>query len=79
MNDRNSIKFPDASELLFTDENGKSFLANIQVLSIGEYDMVLFSNKIKRFCPDKELSAEEREIIISKILELTPDIRWQIQ
>jgi hypothetical protein len=79
MSVKNSVKFIGGSELLFTDEKGKSFLVNIQILPIGEYDMVLFTREIQPLVGNRELTDNDREIIISKILELTKDIKWQIQ
>ena len=79
MSDRNTVKIVGRSELLYKDENGKSFLAKIQVLPNGEYDMALFTREIQPMYSNEKLTETDREIIISKILELSPDIKWQIQ
>jgi hypothetical protein len=62
--------------LVVTDENGKSFLVDCPKLSSGE--RVLFSSRIQRLYCKTEITDEEREKIISKVLELTPEIKWQI-
>ena len=67
------------TELVFTDENNNSFLVDSQKLSLGENKRILFSNRIRRFGCNKDITAEEREIIVSKVLTLTPEIKWQIQ
>jgi len=77
MFEKNSIMCAGGSGLLFTDENGKSFLIDCPKLASGE--RVLFSSRIKRICTDQEISAKEREVIISKVLALTPETQWQIQ
>ena len=79
MSGRNSVKITGGSELLYKDENGKSFLVKIQVLPNGEYDMALFTREIQPMFSNEKLTETDREKIISKILELSPDIKWQIQ
>jgi len=79
MFDKNSVICTGGSGLVFTDENGKSFLVDSQKLSLGVNERVLFSKGIKRFCCNKELTDKERKMIISKVLDLTPDIKWLIQ
>jgi hypothetical protein len=79
MNDKNSVKFTGDAGLLFTDEKGVIFCVYTQTLPFGQSDMVLYSKEIRRIGSKRELTDNEREMIISKILELTPHIKWQIQ
>ena len=79
MNNRSTIKIAGESALLYKDENGKSFLVKIQVLPDEEYDMILFTREIQPLYSNQKLTEKDREIIISKILELSTDIKWQIQ
>ena len=79
MFDKNSVMWAGSAGLIFTDENGNSFLIDSQKLSLGENEVILFSKRIKRFGCNKEITDKEREIIISKVLELTQDINWKIQ
>jgi hypothetical protein len=62
--------------LIVTDENGKSFLVDSPKVSSGE--RILFSSRIKRLDCKTDITNEEREKIISKLLELAPEIKWQI-
>jgi hypothetical protein len=62
--------------LVVTDENGKSFLGDCPKLSSGE--RVLFSSRIKRLDGNTDITAEEREKIISKLMELAPETKWKI-
>ena len=73
----NSLTCTGGTGLIFTDENGKQFWVDSPKLSSGE--RVLFTGRIKRFGCNTNTTAEEREAIIAKILELTPDIEWNIQ
>jgi len=75
MHEKNTI-ICTGSGLLFTDESGNSFLIDCPKLASGE--RILFSSRIKRIGPDKEMSEKEREIIVSKVLELTPETKWRI-
>ena len=77
MLDKNSVMCAGSSGLIFTDENGKSFMVDSPKLSSG--GRVLFTGRIKRFGCKTDTTAEEREKIIAKILELTPNIEWNIQ
>ena len=77
MLEKNSIMYAGETGLIFTDENGKSFLVDSPKLSSGE--RVLFSGRIKQFGCNTDITAEEREKIISKVLELTPKTKWKIQ
>ena len=76
MLEKNSIMCAGETGLIFTDENGKSFLVDSPKLSSGE--RVLFSGRIKQFGSNTDITAEEREKIISKVLELTPKTKWKI-
>jgi len=79
MEDKNSVKFIGRRGLIFTDEDGIRFCVHIKTLSSGEYDMVLYSKDIRPLDIDRKLNDNERETIVSKILELTKDIKWQIK
>ena len=76
MHEKNTIICTGGSGLLFTDENGKTYLIDCPKLASGE--RILFSSRIKQICSDKEMSEKEREIIVSKVLELTPETKWRI-
>jgi len=77
MDDKNSVKFVGHSGLIFTDENGEAYCIYSKTLPLG--NMVLHSKEIKPLNGNRELSDEDREIIVSKILELTKHIKWQIK
>ena len=79
MFERNTVVNTGVSGLVFTDENGKSFFIDSKKLLVGSNERVLFSRGIERVCCNKEISDREREIIISKVLELTPEIKWRVQ
>jgi hypothetical protein len=79
MNNRNSVNFVGHSGLLFTDENGETFCVYTETLRTGKSDMVLYSNDIKPLGCNRELTDNDREKIISKILELTKYVEWQIK
>ena len=79
MEDKNSVKFIGRSGLLYTDENGKTFCVYTETLPMRQFDMVLYSREIKPLGCNRELSDNDREMIISKILELTKHINWQIK
>ena len=65
--------------LVFTDETGHSFLIESQKLLLGENERVLFSKRIKRLSSNKEITDKERKKIVSRVLELKKDIKWQIK
>ena len=77
MFDKNSVMCAGSSGLIFTDENGRSFIIDSPKLSSGE--RVLFSSRVRQFGSNADLPAEEQETIIAKVLELTPNIKWNIQ
>ena len=79
MIDKNSITWAGEKNLIFIDENGKSFWINCPKFTIVKSERLLFSNEIKRFCSDRPITDEERAKIIAKVLELTPEISWQIK
>ena len=78
MKDKNSVLFIE-SGLLFTDENGNNFLVNCHNLFASEYNKVLFSKRIRQMGGKEVSSDSDREKIISKIVELTPQIKWLIK
>ena len=77
MNDKNSVKFIGEAGLLFTDEDGVTFCVYTKALPFGK--SVLYSKDIIQLGNNRELTDNDREMIISKILELTKHIQWQIQ
>jgi len=78
MRDKNSV-IVIGTGLLFTDENGKIFLISCHNLMASEYDKVLFSKGIRQIGCKNELSDSDREKIISKIVELTPQTKLLIK
>ena len=78
MEDKNSVKFAGSSGLLYTDDDGETFCVYTETLPRGMYDMVLYANEIKALGSNRDLTKKDRELIISKILELTKHIKWQI-
>ena len=78
MKGKSSVKFVENAGLTFTDEDGVEYFVLIKTISSEEYDKILYSKDIKPRCR-KELSDSDREKIISKILELTKDIKWQVR
>ena len=79
MENKNSVKFIGRRGLIFTDEDGVRYCVYIKTLSSGEYDMALYSKDIRPLDIERKLNKTEGETIISKILELTKDINWQIK
>ena len=79
MEDKNLVKFIGSSGLLYTDESGETFCVYTETLPSEKSAMVLYSNEIKPLGCDRELADNERETIISKILELTKHVEWQIK
>jgi hypothetical protein len=77
MDERNSVKFIENAGLLFTDEDGVTFCAYTETLPSG--NSVLYSKEITQLGSNRELTDNDREKIISKILGLTQYIKWQIQ
>jgi len=61
---KNSVVFAGEEGLIFTDETGETFFAECQKISSDKW--MLFSDSIRRISI-RELTDEEREIIISKI------------
>ena len=79
MEDKNSVKFIGRSGLLYTNENSETFCVYTETLPMRQLDMVLYSKEIKPLGCNRELSDNDREMIISEILELTKQINWQIK
>jgi len=79
MEDKNSVKFIGSSGLLYTNENGETFCVYTETLPLEKSAMVLYSKEIKPLGCNRELTDNDRETIISKILELTKYIKWQIK
>jgi len=79
MEDKNSVKFIGRSGLLYTDEDGKTFCVYTETLPFGKSGMVLHSKEIKQLSSNSDLTENDREKVILKILELTKHINWQIK
>ena len=79
MEDKNSVKFIGRSGLLYTNENGETFCVYSETLPLEKSTMILYSNEIKPLDCNRELSDNDRETIISKNLELTKHVEWQIK
>ena len=77
MDGKSSVKFVGNSGLTYTDEDGVEYFVLIRTISSENYDRILYSKDLKSRCR-KELSDSDRKKIISKILELTKDIKWQV-
>ena len=71
-----SILFAGLSDLIFIDEKGMEYVVNTERLGIGTHDMILFSRRISPVCGTQKLSAKDRALIVSKILNLTKNIKW---
>jgi hypothetical protein len=78
MENKCSVEFIGRTGLLFTNENGERFCVYCRTLPEGKFDKVLYSKDIRPIDCDRELTDNERETIISKILELTKKIKWKI-
>ena len=78
MGDKSSVKFIGNSGLLFTDEDGVTFFVYTETTSLENYDRILYSKDINPNC-NQELTDNDKKRIVSKILELTKDIKWKIK
>jgi len=78
LTDKNSVLFTGTG-LLFTDEKGEGFLVSCHNHLRSEYDKVLYTRGIKKLGCKNELSVDDKERIIAKIIELTPHLKWLIQ
>ena len=65
--------------MLYTNEYGETFCVYSETLPLEKSTMILYSNEIKPLGCNRELSDNDREAIISKILELTKNVEWQIK
>jgi phosphoribulokinase len=72
---KSSIGFVGLSGLVFTDEDDVTYHVHIEK-SVDE--VVLLKRDIFEISTNKRLNGKNREIIISKIISLTPDIKWRI-
>ena len=78
MADNNEVLFIGTGAI-FIGENSKKFLIDTQILSHSENERVLFFNKVRRFGCKTVLTDKERELVVSKVVELTTEIKWQVQ
>ena len=79
MNKKNSIQFTGRAGLLFTDENGMTYSVNSEMLASKQYDMVIFTKDIEPKDSNHKLEDKDKEMIISKIFELTKGIKWSVE
>jgi len=79
MNKKNSIQFTGRAGLLFTDENGMTYRVNSEILASKQYDMVIFTKDIEPKDSNHKLEDKDKEMIISKIFELTKGIKWLVK
>jgi hypothetical protein len=75
-NDNSSITYVGRYGLLFTDEDGTIY--NVHIETFGNGGRLLKSG-IEAINGNKRLNDNDREMIVSKILSLTPDIKWEIK
>ena len=74
-----SIQFTGSSGLLFIDEDDVMYGVNAETITLGEYNKVLFLNSIRPLTGWKEINDADRELIVSKILNLTKGTKWLIK
>ena len=74
-----SVLFTGSSGLIFTSADGVPYKVNAETTALGMHDRILFSNSIRPLTGGRKINAVERELIVSKILEQTKDVKWLIQ
>jgi len=79
MNKKNSIQFTGRAGLLFTDENGMTYRVSSEILASKKYDMVIFTKDIEPIDSNHKFEDKDKEMIISKIFELTKGIKWLVK
>ena len=79
MSEENSVKFIGNSGLLYTDENSETFCVYTETLPYKKSCMVMYAKDIMPLYSNRELTENERETIVEKILELTQEINWQFR
>jgi len=76
MVEKSSVMFVGRYGLIFTDEDGVMYNVHIDKnVNTG----TLLKKGIKAINKDKWLTDEDVEMIISKILSITPEIKWEIK
>ena len=75
MVEKNSVMFVGKYGIMFTDEDG--IMYNVHIDRHGS-DGTLFKKGISAFNNNKLLTDADIEMIVSKILSLTPDIKWEV-
>jgi len=75
MVEKSTVMFVGKYGLIFTDEDGVMY--NVHIDRHGS-DGTLLKNGISSFNKNKLLTDTDIEIIVSKILSLTPEIKWEV-
>ena len=73
---KSSVMFVGRYGLIFTDEDGIMYNVHIEK---NENTGTLLKQGIKAINKEKLLTSEHIEMIISKILSITPEIKWEIK
>ena len=76
MVEKSSVMFVGRYGLIFTDEEGVMYNVHCEKT---ENTGTLLKQGIKAINKDKWLTNEDVEMIISKILSITPEIEWEIE
>jgi len=76
MVEKSSVMFVGRYGLVFTDEDGIMYNVHIEK---NEDTGTLLKQGIKALNKDKLLTNKDIEMIISKVLSLTPEIKWEIE
>ena len=76
MVEKSSVMFVGRYGLIFTDEDGIMYNVHIEK---NEDTGTLLKQGIKALNKDKLLTNKDIEMIISKVLSLTPEIKWEIE
>ena len=78
-NNKCTIHFTGRAGILFTDENGIQYDIDTEMLASKKYDIALSKRSIKPVAENLKLSDNDKDIIVSKILEFTPGIKWLVE
>ena len=76
VNDKSSIMFIGRYGLMFTDEDGIRYSVHTENTGDG---INLLKEGIVSINSNKVLNVQDRERIVSKILSLKPEIKWQVK
>jgi len=79
MIEENKIKFLGRSDIQFTDEKGISYIIGSEMLASKKYDMVIFTKEIEPVDKKNMLNDEDKQVIISKLFDLTKGIKWLVK